>query len=219
MNRNTDIVYRALKGRADDRGYVRVTLAQLTTDTALSMATVRRLLQRLVDDGQIEKRSKGGASGGLLIRLRTCSEPAQKPAQKPAQNEQVRNVSTQDPPPSGAGVLLQDSTCSEPAQTAEKAEWFVCCIWRDENYADWCHGADGIPTYIPCESKEVALYVADQHRYQPHKDREASLPSRPAVDIVRSVGKSKVLVQRLGVLDDGRPGEIDNPWTPRPIRP
>lgn len=213
---NSSVILWAIRDRADDRGYMRTTTDELVARTALSRATVKRILAQLAIDGIIDVRSKGGRAGGLLIRLKTGSQTGSKPVHEPVQNEPVRNALKD----SGSGPSALEPEPESSSQTGsrtgsaeEACEWFVCCVWRDEHDVEWCHGDDGLPTYIPCESKEVALYVADQHRYQPHKDRDAALPSRPCVDILRTIGgKTKVLAERIGVLDDGRPGGIDNPW-------
>jgi hypothetical protein len=122
MNRNTDIILNALKRRADDRGYIRTSAAEMAIDTALSRATVQRLLDRLVVDGQIDKRSQSGRTGGLLIRLKTASKPPQQTASKPPQNASQCYAFEQTV--SGPSALETETVCSETetAQTAS-ASW------------------------------------------------------------------------------------------------
>lgn len=143
MNRNTDIILNALKRQADDRGFVRTTLVQLAADTALSRATVHRLLERLSESGDLAKRSRGGAAGGLQIRLKTVSKPSHETVSKPSQNETVRDAFTRgsgpegalDPPLSATATVSTVSTAyrhTRPGETPDsKAE--LLYVNDDEN--------------------------------------------------------------------------------------
>lgn len=92
MNPNTEAVYRAIKGHADDRGFARTTLADLTADTALSTSTVKRALAQLVAEGRIQKRSKQGGSGGLLLRISEQVTNRSRTGQRTGQNELIHNA-------------------------------------------------------------------------------------------------------------------------------
>lgn len=68
MTPNADAVVRAIQELADDRGFVRTSVDDLVGATGLGRTTVKRLLEELAKSGRIEKRSKSGPTGGLLIR-------------------------------------------------------------------------------------------------------------------------------------------------------
>lgn len=121
---NCDAVLRAIKGRSDDRGFVRTTVAELTLDTALSASTIQRAIRELVERGALQKRSKGGRGGGLLMRLPTRSQPGHQPSHQPGQNDLERDAFTQGPPsPFGAlgGPLLATCQPSHPGQRRSNA--------------------------------------------------------------------------------------------------
>lgn len=99
---SADVLHRTLQRQCDDRGYVRATLDNLALDSGLSRSTVQRALTHLVTCGLIKHRHKDGRSGGLLIRLETCSKRGQETCSKPVQNDHSGHVVNKTPGPEGA---------------------------------------------------------------------------------------------------------------------
>lgn len=115
--KSADQVYNALAKRADDRGYCRLTRSDLVSLTSFSLATVRRAIDELVDAGRIQRRSKGGPAGGLLIRLITGSQPAHNPAQ----NEPERHVVKALPAPKEQEQEERRYPAQNPAHSRQPA--------------------------------------------------------------------------------------------------
>lgn len=194
-------LHRALEARADDKGDVRTTVAELVALTGFSKATIHRSLNGLVESGAIRRRSKDGRSGGLLIRLETVSKRSHETVSKRSQNETVRDVVTQGGALKGPTPLLRDRVSPNPVTETLEPSWFVCCIWYADDGSMWCHGDDGIPTYIPCRSQAEAEALAKKHRETLHKDKnEPGMGRFPCVDICKNLGAGKTLHARLGML-------------------
>ena len=111
---NSDTVYNAISRMSDDRGFCRTTRQDLALVTGLSVRTVERILEELAGAGLIQKRSKRGQSGGLLLRVSNSSPNSSPNSSQTRQLDELRNAFTQAPAPKGpgAGGLLPDSNSS-----------------------------------------------------------------------------------------------------------
>lgn len=81
----------------------------------MSPSTIRRALDELVTSGQIQKRTKRGPSGGLLLRLANCSQTVQNCVQ----TVHERDVSARGAGPEGA--LSSPLRQPESVQTVQDA--------------------------------------------------------------------------------------------------
>lgn len=68
----------------------------------------------------------------------------------------------------------------------------------------WCHGEDGLETYIPCASKDAAMELAEQHSHMFHKDKRQRYGVLPRVDVCETIGKGKALHYSYNALGGGR---------------
>jgi DNA-binding transcriptional MocR family regulator len=180
---NSDTILRALKRRADERGYVRTTLADLTGETGLSQSTVQRAISSLAAAGLLQKRSKGGPAGGLLVKLESWSNPGQNPGQ----TDQVRDDSARGAAPTGPSPTLPASNPGHPGQTRPTA-------WRQAR-----------PEETP-ESGAELVYTNDDENGQWHR-LNATLwiaPNGDAVSI-RSMTPERRRRLRVEENEDGSP--------------
>lgn len=207
---NVEHVFMAIRNRMDLSGYGTATLTQLVMDTGLSLATVKRAIQLINESGSMVIESKKGQKGGLLFgpskQLKQLSETAQT-AQKTELFEKTRNAfNHQRQTPSGSSLVSGGAPNSSANSSAapESPRWFVCCTWYDEKGQMWTHGRDGLATYMPCDSKEDAMELAENHSHMFHKDKQQRYGVLPAVDVCETVGDgdraSKTLHYRYGTL-------------------
>lgn len=197
MSDKYETVWRAIQATLDDTGHGTSTRADLALSSGVSEPTVYRAIQAFIAAGRIECERKRGKKGGLLFGPVNRSNRSAKTDQTDQTDQVTQCLSQTDqgrssPDLIGLGTTKTDQTDQAP----EKAQWFICCIWNDENGAMWCHGDDGYLPYIPCESKEAAHELAEEHHRTPHRGLPSHRASFPNVDVCRELFNGKQLDYR-----------------------
>jgi len=206
---NVDHVLAAIRQRMDRSGHATATLHQLCSDTALSEATVKRAIRIIKDSDTLAVETQRGAGARYLFgpkqpKVRISRD--QSPDQSGSESGSARNAFNQSGrTPSGSSPVQigAESGSESGSAPALSPRWFVCCIWFDEKGEMWTHGRDGTPTYMPCDSKEEAMELAERHSRMFHKDKQQNYGVLPAVDVCEQgpgENASKVLHYRYGTL-------------------
>lgn len=205
---NVDVVLNAIKAHLDATGHGTTTRFRLCLDTGLSEATVKRAIRVIKDSGLLAVEVRKGHSGGYLFGPIQTGQTGQPNGSAGAETGQVNVVmpclyQTGQAPTETDLTRLDAQTGQQTGQDGAKASWFVCCIWVDEKGEMWTHGKDGLATYMPCDTKDDAMELAEKHSRMFHKDRSQRYGVLPAVDVCeRAAGEAgaKVLHYRYGTL-------------------
>lgn len=210
-----ETVWLAIQTHLDETGHGTATRANLALESGVSQSTVYRAIQEFVRLERIAVDTKKGSRQGLLFgppprspRSTDPGHPGQNPEATPCLSQPVQ-VDSVHSEPEPVGVSQTGQTGHDDSEPG----WFVCCVWEDDKGNMWCHGQDGIETYVPFVDMNEAFDYAEHHREMPHRGFPNDRPSRPRVDVCVRIGSGKALHQSYGnVLADGAPGGAENPW-------
>lgn len=213
---NVNHVLDVMRRFIGEDGWGTATRSQIAIQAGVSENTVKRAIQIIANGDALIVDTKKGHNGGYIFadpkRVKRASETGQTGQPNGPADEPMPCLSQTDQAPSGTGLVRLDATqtgqqtdqTGQQAENATEPKWFVCCVWYDEKGEMWCHGQDGYETYIPCQSKEAAMELAEEHRKMPHRGRYNDPPSWPNVDVCEQLYKGKQLHYRYDALGGGR---------------